>query len=29
MTILRVEKTCAYNWEDWRIETFARKKAKG
>jgi hypothetical protein len=29
MTILRVERTSAYNWEDWRIETLARKKAKG
>jgi hypothetical protein len=29
MTILRVEKLGAYNREDCRIETFARKKAKG
>jgi hypothetical protein len=29
MIVLKVEKVGAYNWEDWRTETFARKKAKG
>jgi hypothetical protein len=29
MTVLRVEKVGAYYWEDWKIETFARKKPKG
>jgi len=29
MTVLRVERASACNWEDWRIETLARKKAKG
>jgi hypothetical protein len=29
MTVLIMEKAGAYNQEDWRIETFTRKKAKG
>jgi hypothetical protein len=29
MMVLIVEKVGAYNLEDWRIETLARKKAKG
>jgi hypothetical protein len=29
MKALRVEKASAYNQEDWKIETLARKKVKG
>jgi hypothetical protein len=29
MMILKVERVGAYNREDWRIETLARKKTKG
>jgi hypothetical protein len=29
MTILRVERAGACNWEDWRIGTLARKKQRG
>jgi hypothetical protein len=29
MMVLRVKRASAYNLEDWRIETLARKKTKG